>query len=297
MTKRLNIITVREIYLVNGDEFLRVRDSVYKFSVEYKKMIDSLKHAIDSEGFGLEERVSKILADKKFTAHTNFPLGENLNVDVFAYSKNYNSIFVIECKGTSPNNYLVLWDETKRLIDEKPNTNLNFKNGIIPFRGLEVLIYENARLNYYLPDPVIENSVILFDKETDPKYMTFRYCYQGDFRTGKTPHKKLPRQDIKNNLYKGILQLLANLSKVQVKLAEKIIEPAFAPKWVLPVIVTNTKINVRTEQEQLAEVPWAIYDCSRITSAKENPLSIEYVFIVNVNNLQAFIERMVTNRN
>ena len=256
--------------------------------------MNSIKQATDMEGFGLEEKTLKIFKDGGFDVWNNFPLANNLSVDIFAYSES-NPIFIIECKGSLPDHCLTLWDESKRLIDEKPNTHQALKKDsrLLCHRFLEVLVSEsNKGMHYYFPSIVNENQVILCAEEIWPPFFTFRYCHTGDFRSGTAPHKQLPKQDNKNNLYKGVKQLLARIANLQTKITEIVSESSATRKRVIPVVVTKARIYVVVDQEQPAEVGWAIYDCERITSLEDNPLSVKYVFIVNIEQLSTFIERV-----
>jgi hypothetical protein len=234
------------------------------------------------EGHELEARVNDIFKKNGFVSKQNYK-----EVDVFAYSSsiNYgNSIFVTECKGSSPQDVLLLFAKSKDYIDEQPKG--------IPLTGakcryLPKLRYDETGFNYFDPNLITEDGVMISMMSTHNYPFTMRYCYSGDFRTLPLA-KKMPRQDEKNNFFKGMVQVCQGVFNLQNDVKLIIQENPLRYMDIIPLIVTNTQIHIKENgSDQIITADWTIYECP--ANLERNPMNIQYIFIVNISNLEKFI--------
>jgi hypothetical protein len=253
-----------------------------------------LREAADKEGFGLESKTASVFKSKSLSVQQNFLLPDGSDVDVFAYPQpngRFGSIFIVECKGSSPDKQLLLFDKSREFIKECPSMH----QGVLS-RLLYQLRYEAEKgFCYFSPDPTMEKVVMVCEQNCFP--ISLRYCHTGDFLTltsknGKaSSYDKEPRQDERNNFFKGIMQIL----KAMPLLCDEIhgVVNNFGKTFlkVIPLIVTNAQISIRDfSHEEMVEVSWAVCRCNPLDT-EANPARIEYVFVVNVNKLSEFIEK------
>lgn len=255
--------------------------------------LNQLNEIAKKEGFGIEVEAQEIFKKNFYNAKQNMPDDAGSLIDVFAWpsSKDQASIFLAECKGASAENILLLFGNTEETIQ----CDVKMHQGV-RFRSMPRLKYDpNESLGTYVPDLTLQNGVFLSDAEDDHDQWraAMRHAYTGDFRTrNKTgiAYKKLPRNDAKNNLYKGICQLLNHLAKADELLSTTWSSHPFhiAPLTIIPMIITNAKIFIKENNcDEVIEVKWAIHSTAGFITA-QNELT-GYVFIVSVDELDKFI--------
>lgn len=249
------------------------------------------------EGFQSEHEIKKSFEINNFSAYQNYSVNGCEPVDVFAYPKNGSSktIFVIQSKGSSSTRVLHLFGKTEEYMNESSGSHLLSMPGQgIAYRPLELLGCEkNKGFNYYIPDITSEPIVPI---STSSMPIALRYCYTGDFvaRTEVGDYKKSPRQDEKNNLYKGVIQVIASLFSLHQEIERIVDNNQPSCMRIIPLIVTNTEIYVRENIEPtlLHQVKWAIYQPNPAITAASS-IKIHSIFIVQKKELQEFIKRFV----
>jgi hypothetical protein len=238
----------------------------------------------------------KIFEMKALIAHQDYPVPNGAPIDVFSYPRTaagYNSIFVTESKGSAPDKPLLLFDNSIEII----KSDLKMYQGVSHHQLPTLRYEENQGFFYNQPNPAFEKVVIICAQETSILPYTFRYCISGDFRqkNEKNWYEQIPRQDNKNNLFKGIQQTVIAISLLHEKI-NALTKNSVTQNGihVIPLIVTNAKIFIRaydaSHRKEIIEVDWAIHQCER-QGSEINPAAIRYVFIVNINKLETFIER------
>lgn len=242
-----------------------------------------LNTTLKNEGFGLEVKACNILKEKHFICERN-PLVAQGDVDIIAHSYDCNLVLIIQVKGSASDKILSLYCNTTEMIRRKP---LGIIGSFDTYFNAPLLQYqkkdtETGSYIYLEPNPIYEK-IVMVSKINARAAM--RHAYSGDFRSASVPYKKTPRQDDKNNLYKGLQQAVEGTSSLQ-EIIDKIVSnsPQRAMK-VFPIIVTNTKIFLKEDDEaNEIETKWALYQHKNISS------KVEYIFIVNVDFLGEFLE-------
>ncbi len=251
--------------------------------------LDKLKSAVLQSGFSLEWQTASIFHGKDFYVRqnllfTSFPndgssTKPQVEIDVLAESKKEHAdVFAIECKGTHPDNCLVLV--------ESPGHHEKFPT-----------MYVNK-----------ESVFIDGGKEVTADHIGGPYdCYTGDFFS---PNSERIRADDKTNIYKGLIQLSEGVSAYCEKEAPKTIEKV--RHRIIPAIVTNAEIWVARfskdnspskKNPTLENVPWVIYRNSvsygvgshlglrpwQHSGGKGAEKKLPLVWIINVAHLNDFI--------
>src|SRR5579871_6451488 len=93
---------------------------------------------LQTEGCSLEVKACEILENQSFACERN-PVVEYGDIDIFSYSVEYNSIFIIQCKGSSQDKILTLHCNTDKSVRAEPHNTFLFD--YIPHRRLPRLQY------------------------------------------------------------------------------------------------------------------------------------------------------------
>lgn len=244
-----------------------------------------LSKTASQEGFNLEVKTKNIFEHSGFNVEKNMPIAPDFRLDILAYPKQihtHKTIFVVECKGGSPQDILLFFGKTDEIISSAPQSH---PRTCAQFTKLELLNYQSHKGYYYeIPNPVIESSILIC-KDPPPNWITFRYSYSGDFRRTQD-FKKLPRNDGSNNLYKGTTQIIEAISNLKNKISEISNNLNLNTICIVPMIITNAKIYIKEDQNEFVEeLDWVILACSK------NLAIPQYIFVVNINTLDKFIPR------
>lgn len=252
-------------------------------------VLEKLQEVAKKEGFALEVKVQQVFEANNFTAEQNFRNEPGSPIDVFAcrFGGGEASVFITECKGSSADSHLLLFGNTVECIAIEPKMNKG-----INFRSLARLTCESdGAIANYQPDATFQKCIFLRNDDQWPTGM--RHAYSGDFRKGNDC-KKLPRNDEKNNVYKGVSQLLDDLSHLKntlsllAKKREALNQVIIEPLKIIPLIVTNASIFIKeNDREEIIKVKWAVYSTAGVTK-REGKLA-NYIFIVSVDALDEFI--------
>lgn len=211
----------------------------------------ALADGIAKSGYLLEWRVAQIFyslgtfsVEQNLLLETQIPsesIPERLiEIDVLGTlarkSEPFDDRYIVECKGSSGSDKLVLLPTSKR--------NLSLPSV------------------YFGPDTVTLNGNKVFMCDSMSRDLP-PCCHTGDFFTikeGKKEFSKANREDDRNNLYKGIIQLYSAMDAV-------FLEYRRTPFRAFPVIVTNVEIHVAEfdlsapPEKRITTriVPWAAY--------------------------------------
>lgn len=258
-----------------------------------------IKIAAMKEGFSLQGETYKIFNLHDFKVQEELTLSPGFNVDVFAYpiSKNRNTIYIVQCKGSSDKQPLLLFENSQQIIDQNPK---HFKQ-TVAYTPFEQLKYDEQNgFRYHKTDPINEAIQILISKTNQPDFcITLRHCFTGDFRSlqnkGDQPfYKKTPKEDYSNNLFKGITQTTLAVNYSQKEIQRILNHLQTSSLRIMPLIVTNATIYIVDPHDgddmKPIEQPWAIHTCTHLAEIN-NPANIQYLFIANIKHLEKFINK------
>ncbi|CAM4458392.1 MAG: hypothetical protein LEGION0403_FIIPPAGN_02791 [Legionella sp.] len=218
--------------------------------------------AAEKYGFNLEFKTKNFFQEKGYSTEINklyYYEGEPLELDVQAELD--DRIFLVECKGTASNSMLIL-------IKDPDDSEL---------------LYSRREIGKH-------NSRIMGFGGTD------RFCtFTGDFFSKEQSQlKKLSKNDIENNFYKAQNQISNALCVVSSALTS--VTPQY-PVHIMPLIVTNAQIWVIDyEKMPTAATPHKWVKHKVISNTKLNIFSNNsQVFtylanIVNINYLKEFLD-------
>ena len=253
--------------------------------------MEKLKKGILSEGFALEYRTTKVFEELNFDVLPNQSFQDansdkNCEIDLIAMNKINGSkgLFVLECKGTSSKNKLILIESY-----EKP--------GKLPNYCFRNFSSENQIVFYY--------DFIDLGQQASPLV-----TYTGDFF--KPDGSRVSKNETKSNFFKGVNQLLDGMSAYLYHISrdKKSNKDEY---FCYPCIVTNAEILVAQftggpsdVQPKLSKVPWAIYQnfetysegflnaCTwrdgQASGTERVKKSLPYIWIVNIENISKFSE-------
>lgn len=250
-----------------------------------KPTLKDLADAAQKQGFKLEFETYAVL-NEYFKRNANFKIGESgvnfpvnsppsnmggiqqsticREVDVYGSCSNHQKElayhFLIECKGTSPDNKLLLVEETNSL-------------------------YSNAN-NYFseilLPDLSSGEKLLTPGKRsiTPLKGQGPLQVFTGDFfKWNNKKFTQAGKTEDANNLYKGIRQL--NIATEALMTNRQLIDSK-CQNILVPMVVTNAEICiVDYEANEIFTAPWAFYR----NRNQENETHIGYMPYVIITSL------------
>jgi hypothetical protein len=225
----------------------------------------------EKAGFNLEYRALEVF-EEKFSKHANnLSINHVVNdgrlaLDLCAKISSLcrtTHHYLVECKGTDPDNFLLLVES--QIVDG------SYKPG------------------YSLPSIKIDtaNNSLLHDNNAN-------FCvghqgtspvsvFTGNFFDGKKYTRTTPSDD-KNNLFKAILQLQEACKHYPRSLDPK--GNSEYPDFIIPVVVTNATIYVQNyPNKEICSPPWVVYRSEKNVEDVDMP----YAFIVNIDSLGDFL--------
>ncbi len=240
----------------------------------------ALSEAAKKQGFPLEYDVKETFSKNRFMAEQNFSLeGEYPAVDVVAYRN--GTVFICECKGSAPDNILLLFGNSKDFITADRGAHMKTFQGIT-HRPLPQLYYEReSGCMYDFPSGTHGQVILICAQDCPVIPAALRHCYSGDFRKNKPPYNQTAKSNEKNNLFKGISQLKTDVKNIETIITK--IADGCASLRIIPLIVTNVQIFIcENGSDKLIPVNWTVYDC--------DSEALQYAFIVNRSFLEEFIQ-------
>lgn len=254
-----------------------------------KPTLKDLADAAQKQGFKLEFETHSILNDylnkgalKKVRSGVNFPVNRPptdmghlqtntivREIDVYGSccsSTHQVAIhFLIECKGTSPENKLLLVEETNSAYYQPNNI---FTEILIPDLSIDGGLLTSG------------GKSILSSKNNGPLQV-----FTGDFfkwDENKCIYTQAAKNEDANNLYKGVHQLNVAIAAM---IANRQLRISQYQNILVPMIVTNAEISVvNYEENEIFTVPWAFYR-NRIEGSANNIGYIPYIIITSLNHL------------
>lgn len=269
---------------------------------EKEKTLKALAEAAQKQGFRLEFETLSVLNEyfknnshvKKVNTGINYPVNSppsnigsiqttsiTREVDVYASCSNHIHAeayhFLIECKGTSSINKLLLVEEINSQYSQESSY---FSEIILP----ESSISDNKLLT---PG----GCSIIPSKENGPLQV-----FNGDFfKCDGSKFTQAGKTEDANNLYKGVRQL--NTATEALMSNRKLIIPK-CKNILVPMVVTNAEICVVDyEADKMLTVPWAFYR-NRNDENQKYIGYMPYIIIASLENLMECLnERLYKYKN
>lgn len=227
-----------------------------------------VEQAAKAYGFNLEYRAKGIFEQRGCVVETNKFLSVEkgfIEIDIFAKNKqNPTRQFVVECKGTHKDSYLIL------IKDLSSKNHEQIKRASIKNTNYRVTGIESAKKDIFC-------------------------TFSGDFFSShQSKLKKISKNDSENNLYKAQEQLLDAISAIsKMDTANNDV-----CTYLTPIIITNAKIWVvdyssSTEEEGVTQqYKWVFH---KIQMSKEVTVDGLFVhaIIINVEFLDEFVKQTI----
>lgn len=215
---------------------------------------EKLIEAASQEGFKHEFNVRDIFESKDFQCLSNEKLLFNSDlheIDLISIKDEYG--YIVECKGCSPSNYLILVKEANnykirrasKLRLSAPHTLIDFQDGI-------------------------NESIV----------------YTGDFFTDE--FKRASKNDNKNNFYKATEQITNAILAVK---NDRNLRDKFT--IVIPLIIINCKIYVIDYQCKppiITEYKWVLNRLNRVVNSFLDQIQEHTVPVINIKYLDEFLK-------
>lgn len=266
-------LPVRHFYIITLNEEKQITQSDCTIEVlPYWKMLLT-------PDLTLIDEIKHIFTDNNFTIEQNQDIAPVC--DIFAYSQSPlsfgHAIYMVQCQQNITGNTILLKDTGK--------THELEQSGLLPLTAIPVHYLKELRSNkskplfYAEPNIFLENSVHISTSNDKKLLFKFRYCsINGE----------------QDEIYYPIKQLLMAADKFKEKNHGLTIaytgETDGAYMRIIPIIVTNSFITIHCNNQIVEKNPWAICAIPDILNNSENnPMNIEYVFIVNKYALNSFI--------
>ena len=281
----------------------------------------SLSEALQKQGFKLEFEVLKIFKKTRKDYHEsprlNYSIKNNLGNEIACdlYSKRaefrrvegvlINYHFIVECKGTKEINKLAL-------IEQAYDEYLIFSENSYSMIGIENAKLVNFKETYR--NRIAAGSCFIF--RTSEKHIVnnntregYAIAYSGDFFelskvNGLSMWKKSSTQDDKNNLFKGIRQVVTasiyfasnddELEKIAIRERDEDYQKPL--DIIVPLIVTNAEINLKNydsdsdDDSSIFKPNKVLYQTNGACSDLTNGNYIPYVIILSLDKLESFLE-------
>lgn len=228
-----------------------------------------VEQAAKTYGFNLEHRAKGVFEKRGCFVETNkllFVEKGFIEIDIFAKNKlNSTRQFIVECKGTHKDSYLIL------IKDLSSENHEQIKRVSIKNTNYRITGIESAKKDIFC-------------------------TFTGDFfssHQGKL--KKISKNDSENNLYKAQVQLLDAISAIsKTNTANN-----GACTYLTPIIITNAKIWVVDYSSSTEEVSvtqpykWVFHKIQTSQEETADGFFMHTIIIVSVDFLDEFVEKAI----